>query len=142
VVVPQVVDAAVRKSTWIVHTAAQQSINIQRELLVAQVGLNKQCIKLHIKLDRRLNVFKSQHYFIASIAVLLTVLFVLATPALAIHPDAKSEIDNLKRRIEALESQETSSTQAEDQVHDFGQISKYITLHGLLEAEAYYAKDC
>ncbi len=85
-------------------------------------------------------MFKSQHSFIAAIAALLTVLFVLAAPALAIHPDANSEIENLKRRIEALESQETSSTQAEDQDLDFGQISKYITLHGLLEAEAYYAK--
>jgi hypothetical protein len=85
-------------------------------------------------------VYKSQHSFFANIAILLTVLLFCATPALAVHPDAKAEIENLKKRIEALESQKDSSTQAEDQGLDFGQISKYVTLHGLLEAEAYYAK--
>jgi len=82
-------------------------------------------------------VFKSQHSFIASIAVLLTALFVSAAPALAIHPDANADIENLKKRIEA---QQESTTQTEAQDLDFGQISKYITLHGLLETEAYYAK--
>lgn len=86
------------------------------------------------------NVFKFQQSFIANIAILVTVLFLCAAPALAIHPDAKAEIENLKKRIEALESQQEVSAQAEDQDLDFGQISKYVTLHGLLEAEAYYAK--
>lgn len=85
-------------------------------------------------------MYKSQHSFIANIAILLTVLLFCATPALAVHPDAKAEIENLKKRIEALESQKDSSNQTEDQGLDFGQISKYVTLHGLLEAEAYYAK--
>lgn len=85
-------------------------------------------------------MFKFQQFFIANIAVLLTVLFLWAAPALAVHPDANAEIENLKKRIEALESQQETSAQAEDRGLDFGQISKYITLHGLLEAEAYYAK--
>ncbi len=84
-------------------------------------------------------MFKLQQFFIANIAVLVTVLFLCAAPASAIHPDAKAEIENLKKRIEALESQQTASNQAEEQGLDFGQISKYVTLHGLLEAEAYYA---
>lgn len=85
-------------------------------------------------------MFKSHHSFLADIAVLLTGFFLCATPALAVHPKASAEIENLKKRIEALESQQPSPTQAEDQSLDSGQISKYVTLHGLLEAEAYYAK--
>lgn len=85
-------------------------------------------------------MFKSQHSFIASVTVLLTVLFLWAAPALAIHPDEKSEIENLKKRIEALESQQSTSDQTDENGFDLGQISKYVTLHGLLEAEAYYAK--
>ncbi len=86
-------------------------------------------------------MFKLQHSLIVSIAVLLMGLLVLATPALAIHPEEKSEIENLKKRIEMLETRQTvtASTEQESDV-DFGQISKYVTLHGLLGTEAYYAK--
>ncbi|MGK2945742.1 MAG: LbtU family siderophore porin [Desulfuromonadales bacterium] len=86
-------------------------------------------------------MLKLQHSLIVNIAVLLTGLLVMATPALAIHPEEKSEIENLKKRIEMLETRQTAtaSTEQESGV-DFGQISKYVTLHGLLEAEAYYAR--
>lgn len=85
-------------------------------------------------------MFKSQHSFIVSITVLLMVLFLWAAPALAVHPDEKREIKNLIKRIEALESQQATSDQADEKKLDFRQISKYVTLRGLLEAEAYYAK--
>ena len=86
-------------------------------------------------------MFKLQHSLSVSLAALLTGLLVMATPALAIHPEEKSEIENLKKRIEMLETQQTSTASAEQEAGvDFGQIGKYVTLHGLLEAEAYYAR--
>ena len=85
-------------------------------------------------------MFKQQHSTISSIVALLTVLFLWTTPALAIHPEEKSDIENLKKRIEALESQPATSDQTDGKGTGLNRISKYVTLHGLLEAEATYAK--
>lgn len=85
-------------------------------------------------------MFKQQHSTISSIVALLTVLFLWTTPALAIHPEEKSDIENLKKRIEALESQPATSDQTDGKGPGLNRISKYVTLHGLLEAEATYAK--
>lgn len=86
-------------------------------------------------------MFKFQHSLIVNIAVLLTGLLVLVTPALAVHPEEKSEIENLKQRIEMLETRQKATASSEPESGaDFGQISKNVTLHGLLEAEACYAR--
>ncbi|MBW2452508.1 MAG: LbtU family siderophore porin [Deltaproteobacteria bacterium] len=85
-------------------------------------------------------MFTSQYEFIAPLAAFLMVLCLLATPALAGDLVANAEIENLKKRINALESHQVPPAQTEDQGLDFGQISKYVTLHGLLEAEASYTK--
>lgn len=74
------------------------------------------------------------------LAILLTGLLALSAPALALHPEEKSELENLKKRIEILEGQKTPEPPAESQAAEFGRIGKYITLHGLLEIEAAYAK--
>ncbi len=81
-------------------------------------------------------MFKRYHFSIAKSLILFTGLFMLATPAFALHPEAKSEIENLKKRIEVLETQQPGTESGVDS----GQISKYVSLHGLLEAEAFYAK--
>ncbi|MDT8440272.1 MAG: LbtU family siderophore porin [Desulfuromonadales bacterium] len=85
-------------------------------------------------------MFRYQQYFVEKIAVSVAILFLCAAPALAIHPDTKAEIENLKKRIEALESQQKSAVPTNGQDLDFGQFSKYVTLHGLLEADAFYAQ--
>lgn len=86
-------------------------------------------------------MFKFHHYSIAIFLLLFTALFILTTPALAIHPAKNSEIENLKKRIEVLEAQQsTTETSEQDAGTAFGQINQYLTLHGLLEAEVYYAK--
>jgi hypothetical protein len=71
----------------------------------------------------------------ARVSFLVALLLALAAPAWALHPEANSEIENLQLRIDALETRVT----AEPAV-DFGRIGKYLTLHGLLEVEATYAK--
>lgn len=81
-------------------------------------------------------MFKGDLFSTINLAILVAVCLLLATPALALHPDAKSEIENLQLRIETLEARPETNEPA----GDFGQISKYVTLHGLLEAEAHYAK--
>jgi len=96
----------------------------------------------HDDSDREIiTVYKFDCFTGVKIFSLLTALFVLATPALAIHPDAKSEIENLQKRIEVLEGEKRATELSEQKPEvDFGQISKYVTLHGLLEAEASYVK--
>ncbi len=61
-------------------------------------------------------------------------LLVCASPALATHPDSKSEIENLKARIQALEAERGKPT-------DLSPLGKKITLGGLLTLEASYAKN-
>jgi len=62
--------------------------------------------------------------------LLLLSLFVLVSPVLAAHPESKGDLENLKKRIAALEQHgpETGS----------GQISDYIDLQGVIEVEAGY----
>jgi len=81
-------------------------------------------------------MFKRYHFSSAKSLILLMGLFMLATPAFALHPDAKSEIENLKKRIEVLETEQSATEPGVDS----GQIGKYLSLHGLLEAEAFYVK--
>jgi len=80
-------------------------------------------------------VFKDASYSLAKVSILVAILLALAAPAWAAHPEAKSEIENLQMRIDALEKRSTAEPEA-----DFGRISQYLTLHGLLEVEASYAK--
>jgi hypothetical protein len=87
------------------------------------------------------NMFKLHQLTLTYFLILFTGIFILTTPALAIHPDTKSETENLKRRIELLEAQQSESvTTEEEPAFGFGQVGKYLTLHGLLEVEAYFAK--
>jgi hypothetical protein len=85
-------------------------------------------------------VFKLNHFSIVNSTILITGIFFLATPALAIHPEEKAEIENLKKRIEVLESQQETESGDQEPGLDFGRINKYVTLHGLLEVEASYLK--
>lgn len=77
------------------------------------------------------------------VTLVLTVALALpATPVFALHPEEKSEIENLKKRIEILEARQTTKDAAAP-VEDssaLGRISEYVTLHGLLEVEASLAK--
>jgi hypothetical protein len=87
------------------------------------------------------SVFDKQRYSIKKVFVLIAGLTMLTTPAFAIHPDEKSEIENLRKRIDLLEAEQAERAPAGQKPGiDFGQISKYVTLHGLLEAEASYIK--
>ncbi len=60
------------------------------------------------------------------------------SPAYALHPEERAELDNLKRRIAELEARQTSEV-ALDEEFDLGKISQFLSLHGLFEVEAYYA---
>jgi hypothetical protein len=80
-------------------------------------------------------VFEDKIISLVKVSVLTAVLLILTAPAWAVHPEAKSEIENLQMRINALEKRTTAEPEA-----DFGRISQYLTLHGLLEVEASYAK--
>ena len=72
-------------------------------------------------------------------AALCAVVMFLTTPALAVHPEEKSELENLKKRIELLEAEQPADAERKPAV-DLGRISQYLTLHGLLEVEASYAE--
>ncbi len=78
--------------------------------------------------------------FIATFGILMAGFMLSAIPASAEDMVANAEIENLKKRIKALEAQKPAPDQPEDQGIDLGQISKYLTLHGLLETEASYTK--
>jgi hypothetical protein len=73
--------------------------------------------------------------FLLAVALCLS----CAIPSLAVagHPDENSEIENLKRRIETLEAQQADQANGEEKTIDYGIINKYVSLHGLLEVEAY-----
>lgn len=81
---------------------------------------------------------KSQHFFIANIAVLLTGFLLWTAPVMAADLETNPEIRNLEKRIESLEAKSGTTAHDEDEGVDFGRISKYITLHGILETEASY----
>ncbi len=86
------------------------------------------------------NVFKQYLFSIPHFLLSITGLFILSSPTFAAHPESKSEIENLKKRIEVLETQQALKVHDVENGADYGQISKYVTLHGLLEAEAAYSK--
>lgn len=67
------------------------------------------------------------------IAALLSLCLLLATPALAAHPDEKSELENLRKRIELLESTDTAKSATEQEI---GLLTEHLSLHGLVEVEA------
>lgn len=73
---------------------------------------------------------KNIKFYAKGLAVLGLTIFIFSAPALAVHPDEKSEIENLKKRIESLEKDKTAV--------DFGRISEYVNLSGVIEAEASY----
>lgn len=103
-------------------------------------GLNKQFAYIAKHNEAGVfNVFKAQHFFMAFFAALLTVFLLWAAPVLAADPGTNPEIRNLEKRIEDLETQKGKTAQTEEEGFDFGRISKYVTLHGLVEAEASYS---
>jgi len=78
------------------------------------------------------------HFFTAALAA-----FLIASPvaALAAHPgDGNAEIENLKRRIEILESEKDSVAKSEQSPLSLGSLADKITLSGLIELEAFYEK--
>jgi hypothetical protein len=71
--------------------------------------------------------------FKCRVFLLLAVIFCFsATQVLAAHPEVKSEIENLKRRIKALEVGRKTSDVAGDEDKWFD----HLEIHGLLEVEA------
>ena len=64
------------------------------------------------------------------------IMFVGILPAWADAPDARGEIENLKRRIAALEGREAEA----DQPFTLETFGKYLRLHGLLELEGIWEK--
>jgi len=62
----------------------------------------------------------------------------IASPVYALHPEDRAELENLRRRIAELETRKEAE-EVQDEGFDSGKISKYLSLHGLLEVEAYYA---
>jgi hypothetical protein len=64
------------------------------------------------------------------------IMFVGILPAWADAPDARGEIENLKRRIAALEGREAEA----DQPFTLETFGKYLRFHGLLELEGIWEK--
>lgn len=60
-------------------------------------------------------------------------LWIFSSTALA-NPDQNKEIENLKRRIEVLEAQQT--TQSDEQELSLAQLNEYLSLSGLIEVES------
>lgn len=76
-----------------------------------------------------------------TVATLVAVLMSLPMTALAAHPDdGKAEIENLKRRIEALEAEKAASKETEPSPYSLGSLADKIEVHGLIEVEAAYNK--
>jgi len=72
----------------------------------------------------------------------LSVLVLFATTAWAGAGDAATEIDQLKRRVNALEAQQNTTDQTESSLSDsLRQINQYVSLNGLFEVEASYANE-
>ncbi len=72
----------------------------------------------------------------AAWCVMLMFVPLAGTPAWAVHPDTSSEIENLKRRIEALEAGQGGS---DDEPFTLFGLGKRLSVAGLLELEASYA---
>lgn len=85
-------------------------------------------------------MFKLHYCSIARFTILIAGLIFMGTPALAIHPESNSETDNLKKRIEALEARQQAESAVQEPGLDFGRVNQHLLLHGLIEAESYYAK--
>ncbi len=68
-------------------------------------------------------------------ALLLIGLLSLASPAFAVHPDERGEIENLRKRIEALEA-EKGKPAAPLLIEA---LAKKLRFSGLLELEGFYA---
>ena len=79
---------------------------------------------------------KSSISRILSSLVVLAALLAFAAPALAVHPDERSEVENLRKRIEALEADK----ERPDAPLVLEALSKKLRLTGLLELEAAYAR--
>jgi hypothetical protein len=74
-------------------------------------------------------------------AVLAAVLITSPVAALAAHPgEGNAEIENLKRRIEVLESEQNSAAKPERSPLSLGSLADKITLSGLIELEMVYEK--
>lgn len=71
-----------------------------------------------------------------TLAPALLVLTLLAAPVWAVHPDERSEVENLQRRIEALEAEQEKPRES----FILETLSKRVRLSGLLELEAFYHK--
>ena len=81
-----------------------------------------------------LNLVLARALRVAAGCVLLMFALLAGTPARAEHPDTSGEIENLKRRIEALESGQTG-----DEPFSLLGLGKRLSFSGLLELEAFYA---
>ena len=77
-----------------------------------------------------------------AIIALVALLALSAGPALAVHPsDGKAEIENLKRRIEALEAERAvAERETVGKSLSISNLADKITLSGLIELEAAYNK--
>jgi hypothetical protein len=76
-----------------------------------------------------------------SLATLLATFLVYPLTTLAAHPgEGKSEIENLKRRIEALEAEKSATEAEEPTPWSLGSLADKIELHGLIEVESFYNK--
>jgi len=73
------------------------------------------------------------------IALTLALLLAAIAPSMAAHPDTKQEIENLKERIRALET-ELGQEPAEEQPFTLTALGKHLSFSGLLELEASYNK--
>lgn len=70
----------------------------------------------------------------SSITTILAGMLFWVVPAQAIHPNPDAELDNLKKRIEILESGRPAPAAGAGSVLE--KLGNYLTLHGVLEVEA------
>jgi len=112
-------------------------------------------------------VFKPVTQPLTLALLFMPILLAVSLPAFAAHPVDNPELENLKRRIEALEAAQSTPAEtgtaseagvnpeienlqqriedlekpeAEPTPDDLGKICEHLTLHGLLEVEASYTK--
>ncbi|ORJ62038.1 LbtU family siderophore porin [Geothermobacter hydrogeniphilus] len=74
-----------------------------------------------------------------TLTLIVVILLGTALPALAAHPDTKSDIENLKQRIRTLETQ-LGQKPATEGPFSLRSLNRYLTFSGLLELEASYNK--